>query len=363
MPFALKDGVTVHVDEVPNGKDCCCVCPAYGDALLAKQGEEREDHFAHINKEDCKYGVESAIHYAAKEILARKKVLLLPSLNIIEPDYNKSGCVYWTNKEIQRAELVELQQVEVESIHHTIIPDIKTVVNGEKLLVEICVTHPIDKIKKQKISELKIDTLEIDLSRINSQITWEILEQVMYQYDIELKRWIYNRNGEKIYQDWEERVIREVTTLRSELAPNKIPWRSISDDIGFKFEEIPSFLNVPVPGELVYLRDRRVWQSAIYLKFILNRLSQSSGSVIFTMEEAVRYCYRLVPINMDWPNTYGAYVPEYIYDRYFPDLYKPIYHFLSSLVHNGFIIEEGPTDKNIRMRRFRVLHDQLSMPN
>lgn len=49
----LSTGDIVHVSQVENGSECACVCPACGEALIAKQGEILSWHFSHVSGEEC----------------------------------------------------------------------------------------------------------------------------------------------------------------------------------------------------------------------------------------------------------------------------------------------------------------------
>jgi hypothetical protein len=55
LPFARLNGKPVSILEVPNGKDCNCVCPGCGRPLIAKNNEEnvREKHFSHMGHDNC----------------------------------------------------------------------------------------------------------------------------------------------------------------------------------------------------------------------------------------------------------------------------------------------------------------------
>ena len=54
-------GVMVHVDEVPQGRKCGCVCPRCHEELLARHGNIREHGFAHCSD---KRGANLKICYA-----------------------------------------------------------------------------------------------------------------------------------------------------------------------------------------------------------------------------------------------------------------------------------------------------------
>lgn len=63
-----SDGCLWDVDNVPNGNECGCFCPACREPLMAKnQGTQRMHHFAHQSGSECKFAYESMLHLLAKE--------------------------------------------------------------------------------------------------------------------------------------------------------------------------------------------------------------------------------------------------------------------------------------------------------
>ena len=52
LTYALnKDGDLVHIDSVPNGNDCACICPHCKSDLCAKNAgseSKKVHHFAHV---------------------------------------------------------------------------------------------------------------------------------------------------------------------------------------------------------------------------------------------------------------------------------------------------------------------------
>ena len=91
--------------------------------------------------------------------------------------------------------MIQFDKVYLEKHINDIIPDLIIEFQGKKLLIEIAVTHFIDEVKKQKIQHLNISTLEINLSKINKQITFEFLKKILIE-DVENKTWIYNTKNE-----------------------------------------------------------------------------------------------------------------------------------------------------------------------
>ena len=72
LPFGLKNGQIVEINEVEKGLACNCICPSCGSPLIARKGQKKIHHFAHY-KADCKAALETAIHLAAKKYYLKKK--------------------------------------------------------------------------------------------------------------------------------------------------------------------------------------------------------------------------------------------------------------------------------------------------
>ena len=59
-----KTGELRHIDSVPSGLNCECDCAACGKQLMARKGDERRHHFAHVSNYECMYASEVAIYKA-----------------------------------------------------------------------------------------------------------------------------------------------------------------------------------------------------------------------------------------------------------------------------------------------------------
>lgn len=190
LQYGLQNNKLVHISDVNNGLECKCICPACKCKLIAKKGNKVIHHFAHYNAEECKYGYETALHLAAKEILYNAKKIIIPPLFLTIPNsYNREV-------KIVDAQTVIIDKVELEKIYNDIIPDIVVYSCGTKFFIEIYVTNAVDETKLQKIKNSKISTLEINLSKMNREISQEELKRYLINLSEE-KYWIYNTNTEK----------------------------------------------------------------------------------------------------------------------------------------------------------------------
>lgn len=178
VPYAkhVPSDTLVHVDEVPNGLVCECVCVSCGAKLLAKNnGKVKVHHFAHANSEECpNYAKETLAHLLAKGIFVLTDQLYLPMPDdcyttgyaTCRPIYNSQNKIYQ-----QDIFLVKNVRIEERDVGTKLIPDISCEIcigeQWEPLWIEICVRHPCD---DQKIKEIKSkDQMAIEIHIDNDE--------------------------------------------------------------------------------------------------------------------------------------------------------------------------------------------------
>lgn len=144
-----ENRVLVHVDDVPKGASCGCICPICEKPLYARQGEKRTHHFSHAYNHNCKGSDETLLHQMAKEVLLDVGKIMLPPSSGEFP----SGLVKLHNIESEKWE---------EQYH--IKPDVVGIMdNGSLLLIEFYVSHKVDRKKRKIILSNNLNCLEIDL--------------------------------------------------------------------------------------------------------------------------------------------------------------------------------------------------------
>jgi len=185
LPFALRGSELVEVAQVERGLACGCVCPACGHRLIARKGEKTIHHFAHGKSSMCGRAVETALHFAAKEILERRKEIRVP------PVFVPAGAGYGRRFRLYEEQIVRFDRVQLEKKLDNIVPDVIIELMGRKMIVEIAVTHFIDEAKHKKLRQLDISTLEVDLSKVNRQISLADLEEILID-GLENKKWTIN---------------------------------------------------------------------------------------------------------------------------------------------------------------------------
>ena len=183
MHYGVKDGKPIHVSHVPRGLSCGCICPACGARLVAKQGQFREHHFAHATGDPCPYARETALHLAAKEILAERKEIVLPAVAV--------GFKHTRTVPIASEKRYQLDSIKVEYRVENIIPDVLAKIAGRPLLIEIRVTHKVDDDKLKRIQNLNMSAIEIDLSDAPRDLLPKDLEELVVEAGSH-KQWIHN---------------------------------------------------------------------------------------------------------------------------------------------------------------------------
>lgn len=183
MTAALgEDGAIHFIDQVPNGKACGCRCTVCKQPLIARQGAERQWSFAHYPEHDasrCAWAAETALHRAAKEVLATIKCLHLPK-HPLEFTAVGRGDRRVTMRDDLEAQTVTVVDVALEQWVNPIKPDVVvTSSDGTRYLLEITVTHGIDRPKREKIEEMGIATLELDLRQWPRQINRKALTDML----------------------------------------------------------------------------------------------------------------------------------------------------------------------------------------
>lgn len=336
--FAIRKdtGEPVHISyfsQLPDeekgkyrGLKCNCICAACKRSLVAKMGEVKAPHFAHYVEKgtilDCsaQKANESGLHQMAKEIVKESTYINLPAIEI-EAEYDLSRNVN-DEKQCEPLHIKDKQtwhflSAEVEKTCKGFTPDVY--LHGEKtdLLVEIMVTHPVGDEKKERVKQVGLPMIQIDISDIYNDLegfSKEILRRELID-SVEHKHWIYNslrkkgieqlerRNRElqgeleaqirkeqerRIKENEEEHVSKMWRdSVYYQLMNDKDYYRSCSEKLindeqtleeinnlgicDLKFSEvkdIPFYFNIPVFGQIAFNCDRRIWQAILFEKFI-----------------------------------------------------------------------------------------------
>jgi competence protein CoiA-like protein len=178
--FAIaKNGDVVSVNEVQRGQACDCTCPSCKAPVIARHGDVRVWHFAHASETDCPGGAESALHLAAKQLIARQGGVMLPPLKIrrtVRTNDGRQG----SGEASMPETWVDFDDVKTEVPFGDVIPDVVGYAEGSIYLVEIGVSHFVDAEKLARLQQLGLPSIEVDLSRFERETwDWDSLEQAV----------------------------------------------------------------------------------------------------------------------------------------------------------------------------------------
>ena len=249
LPYGLRDGQLWHISQVANGLACGCAYPGCGALLVARNsvGNVKVAHFAHYQALECTTGLQTAIHLAAKDIIAHHKQLCLPGLSgliTFTPAFWESFSFdarpyadelfdtlgfmgtefipssYETDSYYSfPARLVALDEVILEKRTGAIIPDIMVRIGTKWVLVEVAVTHFVDAEKRAKIRAMGLPAIEIDLSKIRRDIGLGDLEELIVRGE-QHKQWLNNPELRRVVsqrrQRYFEKCRAEIERLHAE---------------------------------------------------------------------------------------------------------------------------------------------------
>ncbi len=189
--FAMdKEGRIRSVDEVARGLACECVCPCCREAVIARQGDIREWHFAHVADSECEGGLETALHLAAKQLLLEHRGMTVPEIRIQKEVRLPDGRV-GIGSTYRPERWVDFTEVASEKSVGQIRPDIVAVVGTTMLFVEVAVTHFVDPDKQAVLEKLGLPTIEIDLANFQGERwTWELLAEHVIEHALN-KCWVH----------------------------------------------------------------------------------------------------------------------------------------------------------------------------
>lgn len=197
----------IFIDDAVNGKKCNCVCAGCGDALIARQGESNDAHFAHANGDQCSYSGESALHQLAKQIIEEKKMMRLPDGTLFK--YSDAA--------------IEKKVMDYR-------PD-AILTNGKDVLhIEIFVTHKVGFNKGNFLFEKGLKTIEIDLSDLSRSISKNELEQIIVE-GISRKRFITQQSELSLYNPTIREIVMTEAVMEEVCVKEVIPEEAIIEEV------------------------------------------------------------------------------------------------------------------------------------
>ncbi|MEW5769496.1 MAG: competence protein CoiA family protein [Pseudomonadota bacterium] len=189
--YAIKNGLLVHVSEVPRGLSCGCTCVVCGNKLIARKGHQRRHHFAHSTETNCLGAAETALHLVSKELVGELSRIALPSYNFTKTKKIKSGAVVSHQQPIAKGGEAKITAAIVESACNGFVPDVILDCGLKKLIVEIAVTHKVDRDKMRHIRKHDLPAIEIHLDLSDALLSRDDLRRKLRD-DISSKKWLFH---------------------------------------------------------------------------------------------------------------------------------------------------------------------------
>ncbi|MEB7712756.1 hypothetical protein NGC32_08440 [Kluyvera cryocrescens] len=210
----------VHVDAVPNGKRCECICKNCGDALVAKNnGNVIRHHFSHTTKEESRDCKMTQLHIGMQQYFLSVSKFTLPqnSLSLYDTDI----FVPEHTADVSKSTLeYKIGKYWADAYLETDVGDVA---------IEVWVTHECEEEKRQYYIDHQIDSIEyhFPLNENRSVDEWVALLKVN-RVDYE---WIYQSALEKKKLKHLEKVEQEKQRAKAkrESKVHELVNRSIKD--------------------------------------------------------------------------------------------------------------------------------------
>ena len=191
LPFGLKEDRIVQIHEVESGLGCGCNCPACNHPLVAKKGKINIHHFAHHKQAECQSAFETSLHLAAKKVIEEAGYIMLPEV--------KNEIFVSRRADLAPKTRLNFDSIYLERKYDDFIPDIIIETKGRFLNIEIRVSHAVYERKRRKIENSELSTIEVDLSKINRLIDFELLRECIVD-SADNTTWLFNAKRNRLHK-------------------------------------------------------------------------------------------------------------------------------------------------------------------
>ena len=189
--YGVKNGRLIYISEAVRGLACGCICVACGHPLVAKKGRQRRHHFAHAVDVDCQGAAETVLHLLSKELFGELNYIDLPPYDFIKEQKTKAGAVVKHEQKIAKGGTASIKGAQIESSEAGFIPDVVLDCGTKNLIVEIAVTHKVDRDKMRHIRRRNLAAIEIRLDFSDAFLSRDELRNKL-QKDLRSKFWLFH---------------------------------------------------------------------------------------------------------------------------------------------------------------------------
>lgn len=354
VPFGIKDGTLYEPKQVQLGKLCNCICPGCRRPLVAIHAMKggQIPHFKHERGSSCQHGLESAVHLAVKQLIAKHQKLYLPELVAKINITDALGEMHAPTSIICRAGTHFFSSVRLEKWLINFRPDIiATSSTDGDFLIEVAFTSFVDKQKLVKINSQNTPLLQIDVSNFRS-FSFDGLAKILFESSTYIS-WIYHpalaikeeklhfmladllnnaveiakqndKEKEKlasIVAAYELQKSEQVKIQLAELAKQKVElaekealkiarFKIMSSDeklstvlryLKIEVRAMPSFLSFKVRGASSFRVDSSVWQVSVFAAFVQSAFKRSKRK--FNLNEVLEWVRLRFDVSSTFDNS------------------------------------------------------------
>ncbi len=221
VPFGLRiqDQTFVDVADVVRGKNCGCICPSCHTPLIARQGEEKQWHFAHASRKvegtdkECDFSFFVSVRMMARQVIETGISIVLPEYRSSLTKQAKGKC-FKEDFLVAKSSTILLDNVDKEVLFEKCIVDVMGKV-GEFSFV-IYFTHPNRPLPNELLTphnrqcgvlEIKLDDTHHLFTRDKVSGTRQLDRLKDYlQNDVESKVWVFHPRYAQLEQEATERL-------------------------------------------------------------------------------------------------------------------------------------------------------------
>ncbi|MCF6324736.1 MAG: competence protein CoiA [Gammaproteobacteria bacterium] len=229
IPFGLEanSGTLVDIADVPRGSKCGCICPACKTPLVARQGEEKEWHFAHASRKvyektqkECEFSFYLSVRMMARQIIDNEFKIKLPEYRDSVSQYGSAqGYSVHESFLITEAKEIFLSNVAVEAIFEGVAVDLVGYINDFKFVVYF--THPGRAVPQEleSPSDHHSGVMTIALDELRNTIFRQVknknqsYQSALIEYlsnDVSSKQWVFHPRYQRCHQQALERLEEKV---------------------------------------------------------------------------------------------------------------------------------------------------------
>ncbi len=206
VPFGLriKDHSFVDVSDVARGKKCGCICPSCKTPLIARQGDEKQWHFAHATRKvdntdkECDFSFFVSVRMMARQVIETGMRITLPEYKCVVSCQAK-GTHFKEEFLVAKQTTIELEDVHKEAPFSSCIVDIVGKVKGFSFVVYF--THPnrplpadlhVSDNQQSGVLEVKLDDTHYLFKEDRAETRQLDRLKLFLQNDLSSKSWVFH---------------------------------------------------------------------------------------------------------------------------------------------------------------------------